>query len=642
MIISIVVALMVILIAAFWVYQGFFSGMIMFLCTVVSCLLAFGFYEQVNSLWAANLNAGIGLPLALMLIFLASLLLLRVGTDKMIPDGVRLPVVVDRAGGGVCGFFTGLLLVGTSLVAIQMMPIGSSVLGFERVTMAADGTPVQNGFILRPDGFTVGLVNTLSSGSFQGETRFATAKPDLIVDLYSARANPQAEERVFVPKECLQVKAYWEARQIDQVTQKVTDKLDREFNTVESSAGNKFLVCRVRLDLSAASESSTDIRFRVPQFRLVGPPPAAEEGSAATPTVYLACGMSDLYTHKQHGLSKVGKNQTARLVRFGPQTDFILNAATTETAAELQGTGKNATCKAFTFDVAFEVPESFQPWYVEFKRGARVELTKKLHKSEPPTFASTAFGSAAPRAGNPSNASAQSSESETKAEASAGEEEEDEKAEESNAEEPAAKPSKPKVGRAPGGNVHVADAIEARTGVLDTLPIPLKNSAPVSQFLQGDKLNECHFYIDVPDKPPTENKVSKFYIPEGKKMVQVGADKKDAYSLFGRALNFATNVAAQIRITDSEAKDYYAIGVYSIAPVSGKMILEIQYYPDSEQPERCLKKAKKLTENVLRTTNPDKRFFGYIFLVDPGVKIKSFSAGARNSAKQQLEIDVPK
>jgi hypothetical protein len=199
MIFSVVVALMVILITAFWVYQGFFSGMIMLCCTIVACLFAFGFYEQVQSLWAANLDAGIGLPLALMLIFLVALVLLRVGTDKMLTNGVRLPVAADRAGGGVCGFFTGMLLVGTALVAIQMLPLGSNVLGFERVTMGADGTPVQNNFMLRPDGFTVGLVNTLSGGSFQGENHFETAKPDFIVDLYPA-ANPQPEEPSSSPR----------------------------------------------------------------------------------------------------------------------------------------------------------------------------------------------------------------------------------------------------------------------------------------------------------------------------------------------------------------------------------------------------------------------------------------------------------
>lgn len=641
MIFSIVVALMVILVTAFWVYQGFFSGVIMFLCTVTAAMLAFGFYEQVQSLWAASLNAGIGLPLALMLIFLLTLLLLRLATDKMIPDGVKLPLIVDRAGGGVCGFFTGMVLVGTCLVAIQMLPIGSNVLGFERVTMAADGTPIQNGFMFKPDAFTVGLVDTLSAGSFRGHTSFAAAKPDLLIDLYSARDNPQAEERMVVPEDCLQVKAYWTATQIDQVSQKASGAtIDREFTTVEAAPGNKFMVCRVRLDVSAASEGSTDVRFRVPQFRIVGPPPAGEGSSGPSPQVYLACGMSDLYIHKEHGLTAVLPNQSSRLVRFGPQTDFLLNAATAGPAAEVYGKGEHKACNGFNFDVAFEVPESFQPWYVEFKRGARVELTKNLALDAPPSGAAVAFGNNAPKSEAPLNSSKAESKS-GDSESESGDESEDS----GDSEKPAKPPGKAKVGRAPGGNVHVADAVEARTGAYDDLPIPLpKSDSLVSQKIHGGGLGECNFYIDMPAKAPTENVVKKFYVPEGKKMVQVGADKKDAMSLYGRALNYAVNVAAQIKVTDSEGKDYYAIGVYSAAPVGGKMVLEIQYYPESEQPERALngKKPRKVTESVLKAAKPDQRLFGYLFLVDPGVKIVSFSAGARNNAKQQLEIDVPK
>lgn len=81
--------------------------------------------------------------------------------------------------------------------------------------------------------------------------------------------------------------------------------------------------------------------------------------------------------------------------------------------------------------------------------------------------------------------------------------------------------------------------------------------------------------------------------------------------------------------------------MYSAAPIGGKMVLEIQYHPEADVPERCLAKAQKVTANIMRDTPEDQRKFGYIFLVDPGVKIVTFSAGARQGAKQKLEIDVP-
>ena len=115
MLFSIVVALMVLLVAAFWAYQGFFSGVIMFFESVVAAMLAFALFEQIHSMWEDSIGVGIGLPLAFMLVFLISLALMRVFTDKFIPNNVRFPLYVDRVGGGVAGFFTGLVLVGSAL-----------------------------------------------------------------------------------------------------------------------------------------------------------------------------------------------------------------------------------------------------------------------------------------------------------------------------------------------------------------------------------------------------------------------------------------------------------------------------------------------------------------------------------------------
>src|SRR5262245_48483034 len=118
MLFSLAVALMVILVAAFWIYQGFFSATLMFFECVIAAMLAFCFYEKVHGLWGEALGEGLGHPLALMLIFLISIVVLRLLTDKYVKGNVRIPVVLDRIGGGVGGFFSGMILVGMALIAI--------------------------------------------------------------------------------------------------------------------------------------------------------------------------------------------------------------------------------------------------------------------------------------------------------------------------------------------------------------------------------------------------------------------------------------------------------------------------------------------------------------------------------------------
>jgi|CXWL01.1.fsa_nt_gi hypothetical protein len=656
MLFSLAVALMVLLVAAFWVYQGLFNGVLMLLCSIVACMVAFGFYEDLHSVWSGAIGPGLGLPLALILIFLVTLFALRFITDKLIPDGVHLPVVVDFAGGGVAGFFTGMVVIGTALVAAQMAPIGSSVFGFDRISADPQGVVVTRSLMLKPDNFTIGLVNMLSNGRFGGDNPFAKARPDLLTQLYSARAATQVGESYDAPAESLKIVSCREVRRIDEVTQSVSGAdLKREFAPKEAAPANKFLVCKVRIDASAAPLERKDIRFRLPQFRLLGPPPS---DNGPSPKAFLASAMSDIYIHHGHNLAEVQRTQPRRLVRFGPQTDFLLAPDKTSVVAIKDGDA----VKAYRFEVAFEVPEDFTPWYAEFKHGAKFEITKSLFKEASESKAQSSEASTTETVTEEAAQKEESEEAEDRAddgEAGANENadasvEEEDSADSADStdsdEEPKDKPpaktakktSKPKVGQEQGGALNVADATQEGTDVTNLLPIPLdRTNNLVSQALAGSELGDGHFWLELSDEaPPEKQLVTQFRLPEGKKMLQLGAERNEALSMYGRAMNYASTVAAQIKITTADDHAYFAQGVYSIAKINGKTIVEIQYHPDADVPERCLAKPKKLTPEMMKRADPKERKFGYLFIVDPGIKITGFSSGGKGG-KQQLDIDVP-
>lgn len=604
MLFSIAVGLMVILVGAFWVYQGLFSSALFFFLTILSSAVAFAFYEPVSGLVAGFLDPSLGLPLAFLVLFVVTLVLLRLATDKFIPDNVRLPVVVDRAGAGLFGLLTGLMIVGTSLIGVQMFGIGSAVFGFERLEAGDTGQPVRKGFLLGPDSFAAGMMQTLSGGSLGGGNPLGTAKPDLILDLYAARASVQPEDRVIIPNDAVKVTAWWNAQQIDTVTHRAQgSELVREFAT-QDAANGKFIVCTVRVSPSAANAGKQEIYFRLPQFRLVGPPP--QKGGRA-PSLVTACGMSDIYTHTQYGnVKEVSPEQAARLVRFSPQTPFVLDGNITK------GVFKNG---GYEFQVAFDVPENFNPWYLEFKRGARAELTLAQFRDKPPASASRAFG------GAPALAAAAGGDAPSASSGGA---------------------KKPRVGPAPAGRTQIANAIQERTGPSAKLPFPLDSSnSIVDKCLRGKRLDECHFFVALPDtKEGAKTDVKEFFVPEGKKLFQVGAEAVAPGSLLGRAVNYAANVAGQVSIRDDQGSDYLAVGVYSVARVDGQMMLEIQYHPEAEVPERCLQKPKKITPSILTSAPQKERKFGYLFLVPPGVRIVRFTAGKTDSI-QHLDITVP-
>lgn len=615
MLCSIIIALLVLLIGMFYIYQGFFSALLMLIASIIACVVAVNYYEGLHEMWKDSIGPGIGYPLAFMAIFIPLLAVMRIGADQLIRGNVSLPKAIDRAGGAVCGLFSGLVLIGSVLFAVQMLPIGSDVFGFERFQPNEDGVNVRKNFYLKPDNFAVGMVEMLSSGAFAGENSFARAKPDVLADLYAARAVTQTGDRQVVPDNALVVRSIRETNRIDQVTHAASGhNLKRDFTPTTAAEGMKFLVCTVQLSNSAAREKSSDIRFRLPAFRIFGPPPHA---SKEPPRAYIATGMSDLYINNKHSLVRIDAAQAARLVRFSSDTKFILNpeiaGAIGVTSQDLAG---QDVVGAYQFEVAFEVPEDFKPWYMEFKRGARFDFARLQQpaggrKTSPPDS-----GSSAGR--TPVDDAATASSGETPP----------------NPEEPA-------VGEAPKGRTHVASAVKRGTGVRDELPIALdrRNSSITSQIqLRGDRFMEGHLVTDSPSEPAGEgDQIARFYVPDEKRLVQIGWEPSFPQSMFGRALHFAGNVAPKIRVVDETGTEYFAIGLYAEAAVGGKRVLEIQYWPEAEMPERALRKPRQLTDSVVGAdleNNP----LGYLFLVPPGVNLVEFRA---NNAHQRISIVVP-
>src|SRR5262249_24186490 len=254
MILSLLAALFVVLVAAFWAFQGLFSSAIMLIETIAAIMVAFGYYEPLNNLWAEHIPE-YGPGLALCVLFVVTLVVLRVAADKLIPTNVQFPLPVDRAGGGVLGLVIGLLLIGTTLVGIQLLPIGPTLLGFERLSTQAPGK--RNSVWLNPDGFAVSMAGLLSSGRFGSETSFETSHPEYLADIGATNAGFQTESRRFMPSSVLTAKNYWKLDAIDQVSQQLNgEKWQREFTKAPPDDPSKrYLIVRVSLGSSAADKS---------------------------------------------------------------------------------------------------------------------------------------------------------------------------------------------------------------------------------------------------------------------------------------------------------------------------------------------------------------------------------------------------
>lgn len=644
---SFVCALLVILIAAFWAFQGFFSAAIMFFETLVALMVAVGFYEPLADNFKDSIDPSLGEPGALMLTFFLTLGLQRFLTDKFIPGNVRMNMYVDRVAGGAFGLFTGLTTVGLALIAIQMLPLGRSVLGFERfrIIESTDAVEpsrvVRNKFLLNPDGFTVGLLSMVGNERFAwGDTRFAVEKPEWLEDLHYRRSGPQAQCRTVLPSDALTV---YDAYQVDSIQElqffKQGDRRVRRTNkpATKDDLSTAYLVCSVGLKRNINETGKNFALFTPEQFRLFGPRPRPGARSAA-PKMYPAVGMSDIYVPPPDQYARgeqpsrnISKQQAGVLVRLDHGTPLMLSDDNAK--AIIKG-------EEYELEVVFEVPADFEPWYMEFKQGARAQVRRRS------TTGDEESAPAAPRSGRDST----QSRAPRPAPAPQPEEPQDESShapvaqqtETADASTSGRRPSgntRTPAGERPKGRTHVLNTIEERTGVYDDLPLALSASA-LAQAARGGKFREGHIVADTPDDlPPEGERITKFWVPEDKRMVQIGNEYVMAGSFLGRPLELARSTLKQWYLRTADGRNYFARGWYIEATADGKRQIEIQWWPEAEVEERALEDMRKFTRNVMATQRDYK--MGLLFLVDPGVTITHFHTSSRTAETLTKPIEVP-
>ncbi|MCK4276246.1 MAG: hypothetical protein KAX78_07020, partial [Phycisphaerae bacterium] len=112
----------------------------------------------------------------------------------LIVDNVMLDRWMDRLGGGLAGLVTGILLVGIFMLAVQMLPFGPNLIGYQPFDEMLQRK--QRLVPFYPDEFTIGLGKMFSGGAFKGRRSFAHAHDDLLLELYCARNRLDKQRRL--------------------------------------------------------------------------------------------------------------------------------------------------------------------------------------------------------------------------------------------------------------------------------------------------------------------------------------------------------------------------------------------------------------------------------------------------------------
>ena len=181
--------------AYWWATQGLFSAMIHFVLTVMAGIIALAIWEPLAGM-LMGINPEIAWGAALLVPFGVSLLGFRFLFDRFVPGNLNFSPLPNSIGGGVFGFFSGILTSGLLIIGFMMIGL-PSLFDYRPYTLNSKGQVIEHtegdgsgrlglGVSLSVDEWTAGFFTLLSNNAFApilNSTTLGTHRPDWVKSL---------------------------------------------------------------------------------------------------------------------------------------------------------------------------------------------------------------------------------------------------------------------------------------------------------------------------------------------------------------------------------------------------------------------------------------------------------------------------
>jgi len=253
--------LLIVAIAFYQSLHGLFSAVIMAFLTTVCAVFALGYYEWLGPLFLYDLQPAYADALSVMIHFIIPLLILRIIVDKLIGGNAPLGAWPDRIAGGFIGLYIGTLMVGVLMIVFQMLPWGSSFLGY---------TPFDNSLQrsdrLYCDEFALGVFKC--AGGLATDRSFEEAHDDFLLELFCARNTSGLNGRVDAERTALRISAAFKP---GATWKKVAESDKLPANPGGEAEKTDILIVSTEVSNSVRSDRKEDGWYRLPatHYRLV-------------------------------------------------------------------------------------------------------------------------------------------------------------------------------------------------------------------------------------------------------------------------------------------------------------------------------------------------------------------------------------
>ena len=184
MILDLIVLLFILLLALYVATQGVFSALCLLTAALFASFAAMGLYR-----WAAipilSRQPDYAYGTAFLLLFMVVFAAIRELLDRLVRFDMVLPAWPNRIAGGLVGFFAGMVIIGATLIGVEMMPLPTTILGYNRYPDGMNNPAAD--IWLDPDGFITAIWNNVGGASLGGPAVFADVNPDFTRQLYGYR-----------------------------------------------------------------------------------------------------------------------------------------------------------------------------------------------------------------------------------------------------------------------------------------------------------------------------------------------------------------------------------------------------------------------------------------------------------------------